>query len=199
MKKTLTLKLAGAPTKSIASGIVKKTTAPSLSPKTDVGSSDRQRIRTKFSDILTKKLGIECEIAIYDKVKSDTNSDFPNDKFRQCYLEKSFNLIENLDSEGCVKNTYLLPLVRSGEIKPEDLVNMSNQELFPPKWDEYVEKRLQEIKHENEDNTQIATDIFKCGNCKQKQCTYYQLQTRSSDEPMTCFITCMNCGNKWRQ
>lgn len=36
-----------------------------------------------------------------------------------------------------------------------------------------------------------TTDAFKCGRCQQRKCTFYQLQTRSSDEPMTIFITCM--------
>jgi transcription elongation factor S-II len=35
--------------------------------------------------------------------------------------------------------------------------------------------------------THAATDIFKCGRCKQRKCTYYQMQTRSADEPMTTF------------
>jgi hypothetical protein len=33
--------------------------------------------------------------------------------------------------------------------------------------------------------TQAETDAFKCGRCQQRKCTYYQMQTRSADEPMT--------------
>jgi transcription elongation factor S-II len=40
--------------------------------------------------------------------------------------------------------------------------------------------------------------LFKCGKCKSTKTTYYQMQTRSADEPMTSFITCVNCGNKWK-
>jgi transcription elongation factor S-II len=43
-----------------------------------------------------------------------------------------------------------------------------------------------------------ATDIFKCGKCKQRKTTYYQMQTRSADEPMTTFVTCLVCENRWK-
>ncbi len=43
-----------------------------------------------------------------------------------------------------------------------------------------------------------ATDIFKCGKCKQRKCSYYQMQTRSADEPMTTFVTCLVCDNRWK-
>lgn len=39
---------------------------------------------------------------------------------------------------------------------------------------------------------------FKCYKCKSNKCTFYALQTRSSDEPMTLFVTCLNCGNNWK-
>jgi transcription elongation factor S-II len=45
---------------------------------------------------------------------------------------------------------------------------------------------------------EAATDAFKCPRCKQRQCTYFQLQTRSADEPMTTFVTCVVCNNRWK-
>ena len=44
-----------------------------------------------------------------------------------------------------------------------------------------------------------GTDMFKCGKCKQRNTTYFQMQTRSADEPMTTFITCKSCGNRWKE
>lgn len=35
------------------------------------------------------------------------------------------------------------------------------------------------------DNPKAETDAFKCSRCNQRKCTYYQMQTRSADEPMT--------------
>ncbi len=54
------------------------------------------------------------------------------------------------------------------------------------------------------DDYQMATmggtesDILQCGKCKQKKCTYNQVQTRSADEPMTTFVYCNNCGHRWK-
>ena len=31
----------------------------------------------------------------------------------------------------------------------------------------------------------------------QKNCTYNQIQTRSADEPMTTFVLCNECGNRY--
>ena len=35
-----------------------------------------------------------------------------------------------------------------------------------------------------------TTDQFQCGKCRKRQCSYYQMQTRSADEPMTTFVIC---------
>ena len=45
---------------------------------------------------------------------------------------------------------------------------------------------------------EAETDAFQCGKCKQRKTRYYQMQTRSADEPMTTFVTCVNCNNKWK-
>jgi DNA-directed RNA polymerase subunit M/transcription elongation factor TFIIS len=39
---------------------------------------------------------------------------------------------------------------------------------------------------------------FKCSKCKSQKTTYYQMQTRSADEPMTTFVTCLNCSKRWK-
>ena len=46
---------------------------------------------------------------------------------------------------------------------------------------------------------EAMTDQFKCGKCYNRSCSYYEVQTRSADEPMTQFITCLVCKNRWKQ
>ena len=40
--------------------------------------------------------------------------------------------------------------------------------------------------------------LFTCSKCKKNNTTYYQLQTRSADEPMTTFVSCLDCMKRWR-
>jgi len=43
-----------------------------------------------------------------------------------------------------------------------------------------------------------GTDLIQCRRCKQSNCAYTEVQTRSADEPMTLFVLCENCGNRWK-
>ena len=64
-------------------------------------------------------------------------------------------------------------------------------------WKEVIDKKKLEDKLKYEPKPIATTDMFKCGKCKKRKCTYYQLQTRSADEPMTTFVRCVECGNQW--
>jgi transcription elongation factor S-II len=54
-----------------------------------------------------------------------------------------------------------------------------------------------ETKRSNNESGNI-TDMFMCGKCKKRRCTYYQMQTRSADEPMTTFVRCLECSHRWK-
>ena len=69
---------------------------------------------------------------------------------------------------------------------------------------EQLKKKIEEYKEVCINNAQIGTgggtktDLFKCGKCKGNDCSYFQLQTRSADEPMTTYVWCSGCGNRWK-
>ena len=48
------------------------------------------------------------------------------------------------------------------------------------------------------DEEEVADGIFKCKKCGSRKTTYYSLQTRSADEPMTNYVTCVQCKNRWK-
>ena len=75
---------------------------------------------------------------------------------------------------------------------------MSHQEMNPKHWRELVQAKIKRDKKGVEVDMSAATDEFTCFKCKAQKCTYYQLQTRSADEPMTTYVNCINCGNRWK-
>ena len=81
----------------------------------------------------------------------------------------------------------------------DNIGGMSYQELYPEHWKKLLDEKFKREKVMYEEKEEAMTDQFKCGRCKSRKCTYYELQTRSADEGMTTFITCINCGNRWKQ
>ena len=43
-----------------------------------------------------------------------------------------------------------------------------------------------------------AESVLHCRRCASSNLNFVQLQLRSADEPMTCFLTCNACGHRWR-
>jgi DNA-directed RNA polymerase subunit M/transcription elongation factor TFIIS len=119
--------------------------------------------------------------------------------FVEMYKQIFRSVINNIHPQSPVKNRRLLTRVLEGEFELSSIPFMSSYEMFPEKWFELKDRLIQREKKILEGNKSRATDQFKCRRCNKRECTYYELQTRSADEPMTIFITCLNCGKEWRQ
>ncbi|KAL2339489.1 hypothetical protein Fmac_007429 [Flemingia macrophylla] len=87
-----------------------------------------------------------------------------------------------------------------GVVEPEQLINMSTAEMASEQRKQENQKITEKALFECERGAQpkATTDQFKCGRCGQRKCTYYQMQTRSADEPMTTYVTCCVCNNRWK-
>lgn len=145
----------------------------------------------------------EIEESIYNYIMKNAiekgiNIGFEYKQFTKMYIEVARKLVTNLDPSSYLKNDYLLNAVKKGNIKIEELVYLSPQELFPSNWKELIKKKQEKDDLKYGVKEQATTDEYQCGRCKARECTYYELQTRSADEPMTTFITCKPCGHRWK-
>jgi transcription elongation factor S-II len=118
-------------------------------------------------------------------------NNMPIDYVELTYKTKSNEILKCLDSE----NDYLIKSLKNGEITLEDLPLIKPQILYRKQWDHII-KRLEYIQFKKDN--MATTDIYECRRCKDRKCHIYQAQTRSADEPMTTFVTCVTCGNNWK-
>lgn len=98
------------------------------------------------------------------------------------------------------KNPTLRTSFRIGAIPAARLATMSAEEMSNDEVKQLRERFMKEAINDAQLATAqgTKTDMLKCGKCKKRNCTYNQLQTRSSDEPMTTFVLCNECGNRWK-
>jgi transcription elongation factor S-II len=160
----------------------------------------RENIRTKISQVFevndTKMIG-NLEKGVYNyAIKEATNrkivKKWENPRFAQIYIDRMRSIYTNL------KHPDLIQMIKSGEIQPQLVAFMTHQEFQPEHWKELIDKKMKRDASRFADNLQASTDMFTCRKCKSKRCTYYELQTRSADEPATIFVTCLDCGKNWK-
>jgi len=134
---------------------------------------------------------------IRDAIQKDIERSWDSIEFRSLYIRNSLKITRNLNNiNNCEK---LLQKIKLNIIKPEELINKTHEELYPEIWEEILLKNKKKMDLlQNESINKKGTSMFKCGKCKERNCTYFQLQTRSADEPMTTFVTCLNCNNRWK-
>ena len=126
--------------------------------------------------------------------------DWSNRTFWNMYRNRAISLYENIrgPSSYVQNNQRLLEKVQAGELTLKALAGMSPIDLYPSRWKDSIEKIIETEKKMY--SAQKNASIFMwCSGCKKKtRCDYYQLQTRSADEPMTTFVNCLECGKKWK-
>lgn len=135
-----------------------------------------------------------------ESIKEGIEVDWGNRIFWNMYRNHAMSLYENLrGSDSYVNNTEnWLEKLKNNEITPRNLVQMNAVELCPSRWKNVVDKVIESEK-KLYSKSECASIMMWCSGCKKKtKCDYYQMQTRSADEPMTTFVTCLECDRQWK-
>lgn len=154
---------------------------------------ESEEMSREFEDYVLKNTADQC-------LKDGIDVDWANRIFWNNYRNRAITLYENLRGSASYvqNNENLLEKIKSGELSLKDVAEMSPMDLCPSKWKEEIERIIEKEKklYAGEKNASI---IMWCSRCKKKsKCDYYQLQTRSADEPMTTFVTCLECDRRWK-
>ena len=161
-------------------------------------------IGAKCSAILNSEEQADFEKGIYNYAIQEGKRKgiycvWENPEFQTMYDITARRSITNLDGGSYIGNNRLYERLKDGEFLPHDIPFMTIYELYPEKWGALQEMATKREAKMLEVDKSMATDMFRCSRCNKRQCTYYELQTRSADEPMTQFIRCLNCGKQWKQ
>ena len=157
----------------------------------------RNNIRKRFQQKIpnqTTCINLEKGIYNYAIKESDIRKiikKWINEPFVQLYMDRLWTITINLSSE------LLLNQINNGEIVGQHVAFMTHQEIDPVHWKQLLDDKIKRDANKFS-KTEASTDMFICKKCKSKRCTYYELQTRSADEPATIFITCLDCDKRWK-
>lgn len=161
----------------------------------------RSKISREINSILklnsTDTLGSNVEKGIYNysleeaSIKNITKR-WDNVYFRIIYMTRLKSILTNI-----TKNESFRKSIINKDISFEQLSRISHQEINSSRWDAIIKEKIERDKAKYEVQKKINSE-FTCFKCKSNNCSYYQLQTRSADEPMTTFVSCMDCANRWK-
>lgn len=171
----------------------------------NINDTFRNKIVEKFDTlILDTSKSRNVEKSIYNYIinlskNKNIHRTWDNDTFRNLYLSKVRSIYSNLKSDSYIQNNNFLTLVKNGKIDIKNIATMNVYDIFPENWKETLELKSKKDKLKYELKPEAMTDAFKCRKCGSRSTSYYEVQTRSADEPMTQFITCLDCNNRWKQ
>jgi hypothetical protein len=168
--------------------------------------------RAHILEVLSKLLSQHCdkddlnelERGIYNASLNEAKTrqiplTWEHETFRWIHQMIAKRAISNFNPDSYVGNTHLIQRWKNGEFTLDQLGGWTPYELKPMHWKDLKDQLLKREQRILEGNMSMATDRFRCSQCKEKKCSYYELQTRSADEPMTIFVKCLNCGKQWKQ
>lgn len=149
----------------------------------------------KKSPTEMKKLATNIEKSVYNfAIKEATTrkvvKKWSNMFFVQLYIDRLRSIYLNLRGD-------FLQHVLSGEIATEQIANMSHFEMAPEQWAELIQNKIRKETNKYNVDDGVYSDMFQCKKCKSRQVKYFEMQTRSADEPCTVFCSCIN-GHNWR-
>jgi transcription elongation factor S-II len=143
-------------------------------------------LRTKIREMFGSA---ELETAILNKCISDAQRwfidiDWKSPAFREMVRNRAISLYG-------VRNLL-------ETLTPDEFVNTTEVDRHPERWMDKLRVASERDKALYSRKTTASTQMY-CSACKKKtNCDYYQMQTRSADEPMTTFVTCLECDKRWK-
>jgi len=155
-------------------------------------------------EVNDEKLSKKIEQSIYNYVihlskEKNIQRRWTNPLFESLYHSKIISIYSNIKKDSYIHNETFLDRIKNGEIESIKIGTLSVYDIFPDNWKKLLNIKSKRDKIKYELKPEAMTNLFKCRKCGFRETSYFEVQTRSADEPMTQFITCLKCDNRWKQ
>ena len=147
----------------------------------------REKVLSKIQPLMSNNRAVNIEKSIFNwAIKNalplNIEASWSDDAFIHMYVQRAMDIIYH------IKKYDLNEKIDNQDITSKDIWNLKHNQFNKTRWSPVV--------YETDETDKEG--IFQCRKCQSKKTTYYSLQTRSADEPMTNFITCLVCGYRWK-
>ena len=158
----------------------------------DIEKSSLRKVFVKKLNNYIPKISVKIEQMILDSVKVDFVFTITSFTFNEFWINAFYNIYG-----------LIIKSVNNGKIEKDKLkeifTDLSNKKTtFNLSMFNDSREKYQMTFKLNTSEIQVIEGIDICGKCGKNKTTKFQLQTRSSDEAITNFIRCVNCGNRWK-
>jgi DNA-directed RNA polymerase subunit M/transcription elongation factor TFIIS len=178
---------------------------------------NRGHVSLVFSTLFNNNsIGELIETSIYDYSVQDASrknvvNTLTNQQFMIIYNSRLKSLFTNINKQKDLENviesngdvdetidkTFYQKII-DGEFTSKQLSEITHIDMEYKRWKTKLSKKAIKDNNMYVNKAKASTNMYVCGKCKSRECTYYEMQTRSADEPTTVFLTCLNCDKHWK-
>jgi DNA-directed RNA polymerase subunit M/transcription elongation factor TFIIS len=167
--------------------------------KFDITFNHENVIASKIEKSINKAMIKELDTVIPAKGEDKIALSWDNKKVQSCYNRLFLKVYSNMYLND--NSIFVLKSIKDRTLHPSKIVSTEHQFLLSP-----TEQERQLIRVQKDIDRrgvfpykpEVVGGLFKCKRCKSTKTSSTQFQTRSADEPMTVFVRCHNCENRWR-
>jgi transcription elongation factor S-II len=158
-------------------------------------------LKNHFSDAKFKYVEYEiCKYA-YQLIKDLRDHDELVKMFQRHYARKVRSVAYNAKH-----NPHFVSFVEKGILSteavpallPDEMNHCGPHSIMKARLDE-KDRVIEQWRKYWETEHQSSKGLYTCRCCKSSHTVFNAVQTRSADEPMTIFITCLACNNRWKE